>query len=138
MNNFSLIVELDLTASALLLLANFQLSIGGFLITACIYLFNTVFLMNYFDRKDVLYLSSIEGSFFINITIVLNYLLNSIFINYYPTTFLFIDAAFICLVSIWFCTKGFLISNKIFQLSMRQIIIIKISTCLVFIDYMIN
>ena len=91
-SSFHIFVEVDLITSSLLSLANFEKNIAGLVLAICLHMFSILFITNYFDRKDMLYVSSIQRYVILDVVVALSFLINAVastFLGF--TIYLFLD-----------------------------------------------
>ena len=74
-DSFSWLVEVDLALTSALMLVDFNSNCIGFFMAILLYGFKVIFL-NYFDRKDMMYYSSIKDAFLLCGLVNFTYLLN--------------------------------------------------------------
>lgn len=66
--------------SSFLLMGAFSQNAAGFLFSMGLSFFSSLFLLNYVDRRDVLYFSSLRGSLFLTGFNTTSYIINSAFV----------------------------------------------------------
>ena len=100
-------------------------------------MFSVLFLTNYFDRKDMLYVSSIHKYLILDVIVALSFLINvsaSSFLGF--SAYLFIDLGVSSALSYWLVLGGYLvIPNRTFYSYILNLILIKGSNCIVFLEH---
>jgi hypothetical protein len=135
--NFHIFVEVDLIISSLLALVNFYQNIAGLVFAISLHMFSILFITNYFDRKDMLYVSSIQKYVILDLIVALSFLVNAVasaFFNF--TIFLFIDFGVSLVLSCWLIFDGYLvIPNRTFYCYILNLILMKAANCIVFFEH---
>ena len=137
MNNFNILVELDLTLSSFILLGNFTQNLFGFILTSSLYVFNTVFCVNYLDRRDVLYFSSLKENVFLTCLVLMNFMANSLIVYLDRLSlFTFTDLFLSVVLFGWYMKFGYLlVPNSGFSVFLGFSVTIKMGLSLLFLDY---
>ena len=136
-SSFHIFVEVDLIASSLLSLANFEQNIAGLVLAICLHMFSILFITNYFDRKDMLYVSSIQRYVILDVVVALSFLINAVastFLGF--TIYLFLDLGVSLALSYWLIVGGYLvIPNRTFYFYILNLILLKGANCIVFLEH---
>jgi hypothetical protein len=110
MRNINILVEADLALSAFLLIGNFTQNLAGFAMAVLLYALSTLLFVNYFDRKDVLYFSSIKDNLFLSSVILLSFMVNCLFVQLGSLAlFTFADLSLSAVLFVWYMKYGFLL-----------------------------
>lgn len=133
-SSYHIFVEVDLIASSLLALTNFEQNIAGLALAICLHMFSILFITNYFDRKDMLYVSSIQRYVILDVIVALSFLINaaaSTLLDF--KIYLLIDFVVSLALSYWLIFGGYLvIPNRTFYSYILNIILFKAANCIVF------
>ena len=134
--SFSMLVEVDLALSSGLMLVDFNANCVGLFLSMLLYSLKAV-LLNYFDRKDMLYYSSIKDSFILCGFVNCTYLLNCFSVSFLSfKAFIFWEIFLSLLLLTWYINRGNqLIPNPTAQLTIKNLIIAKVSNAIIFFDY---
>lgn len=110
---------------------------AGFLFSIGLSFFSSLFLVNYFDRRDVLYFSSLRDSLVLTGFNLVSYLVNSVFVMWGDFFLFGLCDLLLSLVFFWWYMKyGYLLlPHRGFRVFLEGVVVGKLSISLYFVDY---
>lgn len=85
--NFTILKELDLSISGMMVLVNWWENIAQLIVSAAITIFHAIYLQEYTNRRDPLYASSHISLILFRFYLLLSYLINAVFLNIGNSTY---------------------------------------------------